>query len=146
VRRGHAIENHSQRHLRRFALLGAESIAREIAEAQETIGSVCGVLPRFFRAPAGLRSPLLEPQLLRLGLRLASWTRRGFDTVSRDAEAVFAKLSRGLAGGDILLLHDSDAARTSTGRPLILEVLPRLLDAAAAAGLAPVTLQAGVRP
>lgn len=146
VRRGHAIENHSQRHLRRFALLGVDSIAREIAEAQETIEAVCGVRPRFFRAPAGLRSPLLEPQLARLGLRLASWTRRGFDTVSRDAGAVFAKLSRSLAGGDILLLHDSGGTTTSAGRPLVLEVLPRLLDAAAAAGLAPVTLQAGMRP
>ena len=142
VRRGHAVENHSQRHLHRFSLLGPGAIAREIAEAQATIGRVCGSSPRFFRAPAGLRSPLLEPQLARLGLKLASWTRRGFDSVSRDAEAVLSRLTRGLTGGDILLLHDGGAARTLAGRPVILEVLPRLLDAAARAGLAPVILRA----
>ncbi|MGH8258702.1 MAG: polysaccharide deacetylase family protein, partial [Steroidobacteraceae bacterium] len=63
VRRGHAVENHSQRHPHHFSLLGLSSVGREIAEAQETIAAVCGAAPRFFRAPAGLRSPLLEPQL-----------------------------------------------------------------------------------
>jgi len=142
VRRGHAIENHTQRHLRRFSLLPSGAIAREIAEAQESIVRACGSAPRFFRAPAGLRNPLLEPQLARLGLRLASWTRRGLDTVSRDAAAVLARLSRGLAERDILLLHDGSAARTREGRPVILEVLPRLLDAAAEARLATITLRA----
>lgn len=144
VSRGHAVENHSQRHPHHFSLLGARALGREIAEAQETIGEICGSRPRFFRAPAGLRSPLLEPQLARLGLRLASWTRRGFDTVNGDADEVLARLSRGLRGGDILLLHDARAARTASGRPVILEVLPRLLDIVATAGLATVTLRSGV--
>jgi peptidoglycan/xylan/chitin deacetylase (PgdA/CDA1 family) len=142
VRRGHAVENHSQRHLRQFSLLPSGALAREVTEAQATILEVCGAAPRFFRAPAGLRSPLLEPELARLGLRLASWTRRGLDTLSRDAGAVLARLSRGLAGGDILLLHDGGGARSRAGSPVILEVLPRLLDAAAEARLAPVTLRA----
>lgn len=142
VQRGHAVENHSQRHLRRFSLLTCGAIVREIAQAQATIGRVCGTPPRFFRAPAGLRSPLLEPQLARLGLKLASWTRRGFDSVSRDAGAVLGRLTGGLSAGDILLLHDGGAARTAAGNPVIVEVLPRLLDAAAEAGLAPVTLRA----
>jgi peptidoglycan/xylan/chitin deacetylase (PgdA/CDA1 family) len=142
VRRGHAVENHSHRHLGHFSLLSSGAITREITEAQAMITETCGSPPRFFRAPAGLRNPLLEPELARLGLRLASWTRRGFDTLSRDAGAVLARLSRGLSGGDILLLHDGGGARTRAGSPVILEVLPRLLDAAAEAGLASVTLRA----
>ncbi len=144
VRRGHAIENHSQRHPNHFLLLGPGSLQREIAEAQETIVSACGASPVFFRAPAGLRGPLLEPILARMGLRLASWTRRGFDTVRRDAESVLAKLSRGLRAGDILLLHDGRAARTRGGSPVILEVLPRLLDVCAAAALTAVTLRSAI--
>ena len=91
-----------------------------------------------------LRSPLLDPQLQRLGLQLASWTRRGFDTRSNRAEAVLGKLTRGLAAGDILLLHDGHAALTGNGVPVILEVLPRLLDAVAGAHLTPVTLRAAL--
>jgi peptidoglycan/xylan/chitin deacetylase (PgdA/CDA1 family) len=142
VLRGHAIENHSDRHPAYFSLLGPQRLAREIGKAQESIAGVSGAAPRFFRAPAGLRNPWLEPVLAGLGLSLASWTRRGFDTVRSDADVVLAKLSRGLDAGDILLLHDGHAARTAFGSPVILEVLPRLLDACAAARLTMVTLQA----
>ncbi|MGA7541193.1 MAG: polysaccharide deacetylase family protein [Steroidobacteraceae bacterium] len=146
ARRGHSVENHSQRHLNRFSLLGPRALMAEIERAQDTIGITTGQPPLFFRAPAGLRSPFLDPVLSRFGLRLASWTRRGFDTVSASAEAVLAKLTRGLAAGDILLLHDGHAALTREGTPVILEVLPRLLDALAGADLTPVTLRAALAP
>jgi peptidoglycan/xylan/chitin deacetylase (PgdA/CDA1 family) len=119
-------------------------MAAEITRAQDTIEAVTGQRPRFFRAPAGLRSPFLEPVLARLGLRLASWTRRGFDTVNPDAGVVFERLTRGLRGGDILLLHDGHAACTSAGTPVILEVLPRLLQAVSAARLTPITLRSAL--
>ena len=141
VSRGHSIENHSQQHLHRFSVLGPRGMHTEVGRAQDTIAAVTGERPQFFRAPAGLRSPLLEPVLAHLGLRLASWTRRGFDTVNPDPEVVFQRLTRGLRGGDILLLHDGHAARTPSGKPVILEVLPRLLQAVSAARLTPVTLR-----
>jgi hypothetical protein len=76
-----------------------------------------------------------------LGLRLASWTRRGFDTVNGNADAVYRRLARSLGGGDILLLHDGNAALGATGSPVILDVLPRLLDRLRALRLSPVTLR-----
>ena len=142
VRRGHAIENHSQRHLHRFSLLGPRAMGEEIAAAQDVIASVVGEAPRFFRAPAGLRNPFLDPVLSRFDLRLASWTRRGFDTVTRQPDAVLRRLVRRLAAGDIVLLHDGHAARTAGGSPVVLEVLPAVLESIAAAGLTPTTLRA----
>lgn len=141
TRRGHAIENHSQRHVHYFSLLGPRGLAVEIERAQDTIGIVTGQRPLFFRAPAGLRNPFLDPVLSRMGLRLASWTRRGFDTVNASPQAVLGKLTGRLRAGDILLLHDGNAARTRAGAPIVLEVLPRLLDALARADLIPVTLR-----
>ena len=140
--RGHSLENHSQRHLNRFSLLGPRALRAEIAGAQESIAFATGAAPRFFRAPAGLRNPFLEPELARAGLKLVSWTRRGFDTVSTDPDRVLARLTRGLAPGDILLLHDGHAARTAGRGPVILTVLPVLLAAVRGAGLKPVTLPA----
>lgn len=141
VRRGHSIENHTATHRCHFSLFGPRRLAWEIDEAQRTIGAVTGQQPQFFRAPAGLRNPLLQPVLSLSGVRLASWTRRGFDTVAGDPKLVAQRLLRGLAAGDILLLHDGRAARTTSGTPVILEVLPVVLAAVAAAGLRPVTLQ-----
>jgi peptidoglycan/xylan/chitin deacetylase (PgdA/CDA1 family) len=141
VRRGHTIENHSQHHLHRFSVMGPAGMRAEVARAQDAIEAVTGQRPRFFRAPAGLRSPFLEPVLAPLGLRLASWTRRGFDTVNPDPAVVYRRLTRDLRGGDILLLHDGHAAHTPSGSPVILEVLPRVLQAVSAANLTPVTLR-----
>lgn len=141
VRRGHAVENHSEQHRHTFSLLGPRALAREIGAAQATLGELTGSAPRFFRAPAGLRNPFLDPVLHGLDLRLASWTRRGYDTRECDPVRVQTRLLRGLGAGDILLLHDGHAARTADGRPVALAVLPPLLAALAAAGLRCVTLR-----
>jgi len=140
----HEIANHSYRHLKCFSLLGPRGVANEISRAQAVIAEATGEVARFFRAPAGLRNPFLEPALTRANLQLVSWTRRGFDTVSGSAGRVFGSLTRDLQGGDILLLHDGHAARTEAGAPVILEVLPRLLRALKAAQLAPITLRAAL--
>ncbi len=144
VRRGHAIENHSHGHPLNFSLLGPAALHAQVARAQDCIVAATGERPAFFRAPAGLRNPFLVPVVARLGLRRASWTRRGFDTVNREPDDVLGRLTRGLAGGDILLLHDGNAARADRGSPVILEVLPRLLAAARDLGFTPVTLRAAL--
>ena len=142
---GHALENHSDDHGWHFALLGVGGFTRELAAAQQKIAGVAGVLPLFFRAPAGVRSPLLDPALCRIGLRLASWTRRGFDTVERDPATVLRRLLNDLRAGDILLVHDGNSARTVSGTPVIVEVLPQVLAAIRTAGLRPVTLRAALQ-
>jgi peptidoglycan/xylan/chitin deacetylase (PgdA/CDA1 family) len=146
VRRGHAVENHSQRHLHGFSLLGPTAMAVEVTRAQVAISDTIGVAARFFRAPAGLRNPFLAAVLARAQLQLASWTRRGFDTRCANSEAVLARLTRNLASGDILLLHDGHAARTAAGSPVILSVLPQLLTRLSTAGLRPITLRAALPP
>ncbi len=141
VRRGHAVENHSQHHRHYFALMGPAGLMRELQAAQDTLTTISGQQPLFFRAPAGLRNPFLDPVLARLGLRLASWSARGFDTRICDVARVKNSLLRGLRAGAILLLHDGNAARTPDGIPVILEVLPAVLAAARAANLRFVTLR-----
>ena len=144
IARGHSIENHSYGHRHHFSLMGMRSLRQEIVKTQEIISQTTGYLPAYFRAPAGLRSPLLDPILQSLDLQLVSWTRRGFDTRSHNAATVTARLTRDLRAGDILLLHDGNAARTRAGTPVVLEVLPRVLEAARTAGLRPVTLRAAL--
>ncbi|MEO5844612.1 MAG: polysaccharide deacetylase family protein [Caldimonas sp.] len=145
ARRGHSVQNHSDGHSHRFSLLGPKAMAREIGAAQVSLADIVGEAPRFFRAPAGLRNPFLAPMLQRLDLQLVSWTRRGFDTVRRDPEAMLARLGAGLGAGDILLAHDGNAARDANGQALLLAVLPRLLERARALDLVAVTLPAAQR-
>jgi peptidoglycan/xylan/chitin deacetylase (PgdA/CDA1 family) len=145
VESGHSVQNHSHRHSHTFALHGMAGFGHEIGQAQDSLARVTGQAPQFFRAPAGLRNPLLAPVLHRLNLRLVSWTRRGFDTVRRDPAHVLARLADRLAAGDIVLLHDGNAARTHNGKPVVLEVLPELLRRCEQAGLRAVTLPEAMR-
>ena len=131
--RGHSVENHSYHHRRAFAFFGMSRLRREVEAAQQTLTSIAGRPPAFFRAPAGFRSPMLDPVLSTATLRYVSWTRRGFDTVSRDPQRILRRLTRGLAAGDVLLLHDS--------APVVLAVLPALLGELAARDLKAVSLE-----
>ncbi len=145
IRRGHSVENHSYRHSNHFAWYGWSRLRRELELSQGAIGDLAGRTPEFFRAPMGLRSPLLDPVLALAGLRQVSWTRRGYDAVCQVPGKVLRRLSRGLTAGDILLLHDGRAARSSNGEPVVLIVLPQLLQRIAQSGLNSVSLPAAFR-
>jgi peptidoglycan/xylan/chitin deacetylase (PgdA/CDA1 family) len=140
VARGHQVENHGDSHSKAFAFFGPGRMQADIAAGQATLAAITGQTPRYFRATAGLRNPFLDPVLHRLGIRLASWTRRPYDTRCGDPDTVLARLCRDLGPGDILLLHDGHAARTAEGQPVILAVLPRLLATLRDQQLNPVTL------
>ena len=144
VARGHSVQNHTAQHRHNFSFLGPRGYEAEISRAQDMLADITGERPTCFRAPAGLRNPFLAPVLQRLDLSLVSWTRRGFDTRERDPAVVLARLVRRLAAGDILLLHDGNAARTQQGRPVLLEVLPPLLARLKADRLRAVTLPQGL--
>lgn len=142
VRRGHTIENHTYHHSHFFSFFGPLRARHEIRLAQDAISRLTRRTPQFFRPPAGLRNPMLYPVVASLGLHQAAWTRRGYDTRETDPDKVLARLTRNLKAGDILLLHDGNAARTRSGAPVILEVLPPLLERLAQAGLHAVPLTA----
>ena len=140
VRRGHSIENHTDRHPVLFSTFGPGRMAREVAQAQDRIAQVTGRVPQYFRAVAGLRNPFLDRVLHQQGLQLVHWTRRGYDTNTPNPATVLARLTRGLAAGDILLMHDGHSAPTATGQPVALAVLPQLLAQVQAQGLQSVAL------
>ena len=142
--RGHSVENHSDRHPRAFACYGLAAIRREVESCQAMLSAITGRPPRFFRAPMGLRNPLLEPVLAGAGLRYVSWTRRGYDAVAGEAGPVLRRLTHRLAAGDVLLLHDGSPGRPAGAGSVALSVLPALLDCLAARGLAAVALPAAL--
>jgi peptidoglycan/xylan/chitin deacetylase (PgdA/CDA1 family) len=143
VRRGHRVGNHTYTHPVSFSLRVGRSLEREVRAAQDAIARASGERPTDFRAPAGFRNLWLDRLLWRSGLRLVSWTRRGYDTVERRPEHVLRRLLRDLQAGDVLLLHDGSPAYTVRNQPVVLEALPRLLDEIAARGLRAVPFSGG---
>lgn len=144
ISRGHSVENHSYHHRYMFAFYRSVALKREVVSTQKLF-SEHGVTARFFRAPMGFRSPLLNDVLDACQLEHVAWTRRGFDAVRSNADAVFLRLARTLSPGDILLLHDGGSARTRDGRPVVLAVLPELLERCKVLGLHSVSLPMAFR-
>lgn len=132
---GHGIENHTYLHRSGFALGGPAGMRDDIRRGQAALSSGGAPRPRFFRTPAGMQNPWLAGVLAAEGLSLVSWTRRGFDTVTRDPGVVAGRLVRRLDAGDILVLHDGNSARDAAGRPVVLEALDRVMAQMASHGL-----------
>ena len=141
ISRGHTVENHTKRHPHAFAFFGPRALQHEIDSAQTAIRAVTNTNPEFFRAPMGFRNPFLAPVVERSALRYAGWTRRGYDGISKSATAVLRRLKHNLAAGDILLLHDGHSIQSHGISPVILEVLPQLLEDLQSLKLKSITLQ-----
>ena len=108
VRRGHAVGNHSQTHpAARFWALRPWLLWREVAGCQESLRSILGAAPVWFRPPVGHHNFFLGPILRALGLTMMIWNCRGFDGVKRDTRRILADIERGLTPGAIILLHDA---------------------------------------
>ncbi len=142
ARRGHRVENHTWSHPYGFAAMGPRAMRREVRLAQSALADLAGAPPRWVRAPMGLRSPLLDPVLAGEGLFHASWTRRAYDSTCCDPRQAAARLTRHLAGGDVLMMHDGSTAWSRGGRAVALDALPDVLRAVTAAGLLAVALPA----
>lgn len=145
VARGHAVENHAFAHSRAFGFYGVGRLVRDVGDAQKVLADTAGVTPQFFRAPYGVRTPLTEPALARLGLRCVAWSVRSLDSVDSDADRVAARVMRRLAPRAIVLLHDGGEGRSaSRGACSVLGALPKILSAMRARSWRSVTLRNGL--
>ena len=106
VSRGHAVENHAFGHSRAMGFWGVGRLVRDIGDAQKALADITGQAPKFFRAPFGIRTPLTEPALARLGLRCVAWNVRSLDSVDLCPTRVAERIVRRLAPGAIVLMHD----------------------------------------
>ncbi|HEU4886880.1 MAG TPA: polysaccharide deacetylase family protein [Thermoanaerobaculia bacterium] len=106
VERGHSIANHSQTHPSgTFWCLLPKRVNTEIERCNDTLATISGVTPRWFRAPVGHKNPAVHPALSRRGMRLIGWTARGFDAVVSDPQQILAGILPKLGPGAIVVLH-----------------------------------------
>ncbi|MBK8261014.1 MAG: polysaccharide deacetylase family protein [Nannocystis sp.] len=132
--RGHSVQNHTQTHPAGwFWCYGAAALRRELSACNAAVAQATGATPTLFRAPVGIKSPLLHPQLDRLGMRLVAWSVRGFDGVRGfDPERVAGRLLAKLAPGAIFVMHQG--IRDDAGEPLSPRGLERVLEELRARG------------
>ncbi|HEY0656450.1 MAG TPA: polysaccharide deacetylase family protein [Chryseosolibacter sp.] len=125
--KGHIVGNHSYWHGKLFDLQTAGAIHRELADTNEVIFETLGVRPNFFRPPYGVTNPMVASAIRQGGFKTIGWSIRSLDTVIKDSEKLFKKVSSTVQGGDIILFHDSSEST--------LAILPRLIEHIQKSGL-----------
>jgi len=131
---GHEIGVHGYRHtllLRR----SPRALREDYARAADIIGSATGAEPLVYRPPYGVFSAPALAIVRRLGWRPLLWSHWGRDWEARARpEAIAARASRDLSGGDVVLLHDADHYSFADSWRRTVSALPSVLESASATG------------
>ncbi|MDE3025398.1 MAG: polysaccharide deacetylase family protein, partial [Acidobacteriota bacterium] len=133
--RGHGIGVHGHRHLL-LTVRPPRATWLDLARAKAVVEDATGATPRLYRPPYGVANAAALVAARRLGLRVVLWTRWGRDwEASATAASVASTLTRGLRGGEILLLHDADHYASRGSWRATLAALPAIAAAVDGAGL-----------
>ncbi|WP_343701854.1 polysaccharide deacetylase family protein [Chitinophaga sp.] len=121
---GHLIGNHSYSHHTLFDLYPVSKMKDDLQKANRAITSAAGVQPMLFRPPYGVTNPMLARAVKAAGYTPVGWSIRSLDTVIKEEDKLFEKVTRKIAAGDIFLFHDT-AAATVKILPALIKQLKR---------------------
>jgi peptidoglycan-N-acetylglucosamine deacetylase len=135
VAAGHDVAVHCRRH-RNLLRLAPWQVADDLRRAEAVIADASGREPRLYRPPYGVLNAAALRYARARGWTPLLWTRWGRDWERRATPAsIAARVTDGLRGGDVLLLHDADYYSALGSWQKTAAALPRVLDACEAAGL-----------
>src|SRR5579864_515922 len=127
---GHEIGLHGYRH---FLLLRRTvgDVASDLDRALDTIVRAAGQTPSCYRPPYGVFSSGALELVWRRGWQPVLWSKWGRDWTRRATPSSIARNAvRGLAAGDIVLLHDADHYSSPGSWRKTVAALPRVLETA----------------
>jgi peptidoglycan/xylan/chitin deacetylase (PgdA/CDA1 family) len=135
---GHGVESHGMEH-RHHLLHGPRWVHRDLDDAVNALRSV-GVTPRHFRPPYGQTTTATLMAASHHDLVPVLWSCWGREFAQPSAEAVAARVRRGLAPGSIVLLHDSDQFCGEGSVAAVEGALPAIADQLGRLHLSTVTM------
>jgi peptidoglycan-N-acetylglucosamine deacetylase len=138
---GHEVALHCHRH-RNLLRLAPHQVSRDLGRAYGAIHEATGRRPRLYRPPYGVLTSAALLEARRLRCRPVLWSRWGRDWRARaTAGSIASELCDGLAGGEVLLLHDSDSYGAHDSWRATVAALPRVLRKIESAGLRPALVE-----
>jgi peptidoglycan/xylan/chitin deacetylase (PgdA/CDA1 family) len=137
---GHGIAVHGYRHRNQLRLTPG-MVRSDTRRGLATIAEATGTEPSLYRPAYGIFSAGGLAAVRGVGLEPLLWSRWGRDwAASASAESVAERVTRGLAAGEVLLLHDADHYSAPGSWRATAAALPRVLDEIARRGLRTVAL------
>lgn len=107
IAEGHIIGSHSYAHTNNYGFLSRNKVTKDIMKSQKILFDISKKRVQFFRPPFGVTNPNIARAVKNLSLKTFGWSVRSYDTVAKNYEGVFKKITANLIKGDIVLLHDT---------------------------------------
>jgi peptidoglycan/xylan/chitin deacetylase (PgdA/CDA1 family) len=135
VAAGHRLAVHGDRH-RLLTLVGPGALRADLDRCAALVAEAGGAPAARYRPPFGVFTPAALLEARRRGWTPLLWSAWGRDWRARaTAASIAADATRGVRGGDVVLLHDADHYSAPGSWRATAAALPRILDALAARGL-----------
>lgn len=136
---GNVIANHSWDHSR--LATAVDFRYSQLQRTQDEIQTITGVVPRFFRPPAGIHTPWQMKKVNSSNMVTVNWDAEGFDWMKPNSpERIEQKVLASVRPGSIVLLHDGDETRHGADRSQTVAALPVIIETLRAEGYRFVTL------
>lgn len=135
VAAGHEIAVQGDRH-DNVLRMSPWTLRDDLRRAEAAIADAAGVLPRRYRPPYGVFSAAALALAVDHGWEPVLWSRWGRDSrATASSTSVAADATDGIAGGEIVLLHDADRYAAPGTWRRTLSALPAIVDGIRRRGL-----------
>ena len=126
---GHEVGLHCHRH-RCLMRLTPRQVGDDLRRAEAVIADATGQLPRRYRPPYGIFNAAALVLARTRGWEPLLWSSDGRDWHRRATpDSIAARATRGLRGGDVILLHDADHYSAPGSWRQTVAALPHILGA-----------------
>jgi peptidoglycan/xylan/chitin deacetylase (PgdA/CDA1 family) len=137
---GHRVALHCYRH-RSFIRLSPREARDDLARGAAAIEDATGAAPTQFRPPFGYLTAAALSFARAQGWEIVLWKRIGYDwRASASPERIARRATRGLRGGEIIVLHDADFYSAPGSWRATAASLPLVFERLEARGLRAVSL------
>jgi peptidoglycan-N-acetylglucosamine deacetylase len=138
VAAGHRVGLHCHRH-RNLLRVTPRGVREDITRAEAIIEGATGCSLSLYRPPYGIANAAALRMAEGRGWRTLLWSQWGRDWEARATpDSIAARVTRGVAAGSVLLLHDADDYSSPGSWRRTVGALPQVLEALARRGLQPV--------
>jgi peptidoglycan-N-acetylglucosamine deacetylase len=104
---GHIIGSHGFSHHFFFDLFSGKRMEEELVKTGKLVQRAVHKKPRMFRPPYGVTNPVLARVLRKMNYHIIGWSLKSKDTVIRDEQKLYKRLTEKLGNADIILFHDT---------------------------------------
>jgi peptidoglycan/xylan/chitin deacetylase (PgdA/CDA1 family) len=104
---GHIIGNHSFSHHFFFDLFSVKRIEEELVKTEKLVERIIHRRLHLFRPPYGVTNPTLAKALRRMNYSVIGWTIKSKDTVIRNEQKLYNRLTGKPGNTGIILFHDT---------------------------------------